>query len=309
MSQTMRDTLLTEIHRLMKDNDEIYFLTADFGAPILDQIRSNYPSRFINVGVAEQNLINTAVGLAKEGATVFCFAIAPFITMRCYEQIRTCIAINSKFFPLNINLIGVGAGVSYDVSGPTHHCLEDMAVISSLPNIQIFSPSDNKYLTDLANQCVSDNSPKYIRLDSKVMPELNFKRELAQIGKSLYSPKNRFLLETVGAQKIIVTTGYATHKIHEYLNISSLNCDQLDISIIENVINDHLIEELSRYEYIFTASEEFEHSSALKSYISRHVKKAVFSIGFKNYDYALGGRHTIWDRQGMTHERFKEILI
>ena len=84
----MRDVFLERIWQEMLHNPLIFFVSADFGSPVLDKIRKDFPERFINVGIAEQNLINITAGLAIEGYTVFAYAIAPFITMRCYEQIR-----------------------------------------------------------------------------------------------------------------------------------------------------------------------------------------------------------------------------
>ena len=83
----MRDALLERIWLSMRDDESIFFTCADFGSPVLDKIREQFPDRFINVGIAEQNLINVSAGLAIEGYKVFAYAIAPFITMRCYEQI------------------------------------------------------------------------------------------------------------------------------------------------------------------------------------------------------------------------------
>lgn len=136
--RAMRDTLLTSILAAM-ESDDVFFVTADFGSPVLDQIRERYPQRFINVGIAEQNLINVSAGLALEGFKVFAYAIAPFITMRCFEQIRVNLALLSTVRPMNVSLIGVGAGYSYVVSGPTHQCYEDITLMRSLPNMQIFS--------------------------------------------------------------------------------------------------------------------------------------------------------------------------
>ena len=165
-------TSLTQISSEMHKRKDIFFLTADFGAPALDQLKADYPDRCINVGVAEQNMINTAVGLAKEGATVFCFAIAPFITMRCFEQLRTCISVFGRYRPLNINLIGVGAGVSYDMSGPTHHCFEDLAITNMLPRFDVFSPSDGSLIEHAFQYSLNRSSPMYLRFDSKVLPIL-----------------------------------------------------------------------------------------------------------------------------------------
>ena len=106
----------------MKTDEIIFFVSADFGSPVLDDIRADFPDRFLNVGIAEQNLINVSAGLALEGFTVFAYAIAPFITMRCFEQLRVNLALLSEVRDMNVNLIGVGAGYSYVVSGPTHQC-------------------------------------------------------------------------------------------------------------------------------------------------------------------------------------------
>ena len=86
--RAMRDALLEQIYGAMASDPTIFFVSADFGSPVLDRIRADHPTRFVNVGIAEQNLINISAGLALEGYKVFAYAIAPFITMRCFEQIR-----------------------------------------------------------------------------------------------------------------------------------------------------------------------------------------------------------------------------
>jgi len=130
----MRDAFLDRVWRVMAEDESIFFTCADFGSPVLDKIREQFPDRFVNVGIAEQNLINVSAGLAIEGYKVFAYAIAPFITMRCYEQIRVSLALLSVVRPMNVNLIGVGAGYSYVVSGPTHQCYEDITIMRALPN-------------------------------------------------------------------------------------------------------------------------------------------------------------------------------
>src|SRR5580658_7974940 len=139
----MRDALLRRIHGAMETDRSIFFVSADFGSPVLDRIRGDHPQRFVNVGIAEQNLINISAGLSLEGYKVFAYAIAPFITMRCFEQIRVSLALLSEVRPMNVNLIGVGAGYSYVVSGPTHQCYEDLSVMRALPNMQVYSPADS----------------------------------------------------------------------------------------------------------------------------------------------------------------------
>ncbi len=162
----MRDSVIDQIYAEMRHNDKIFFLAADFGAPALDRIRQDYADRFVNVGIAEQNLINVATGLALEGYTVYAYAIAGFITMRAFEQVRTNLALMSQERELNVTLIGVGAGVSYDMSGPSHHCLEDISIMRTLPNMVVCSPSDWTMARAFIPYSINCKSPKYLRLDS-----------------------------------------------------------------------------------------------------------------------------------------------
>ena len=152
--RAMRDALLEQIHLAMAADETIFFVSADFGSPVLDRIRADHPGRFVNVGIAEQNLINVSAGLALEGYKVFAYAIAPFITMRCFEQIRVSLALLSNVRPMNVNLIGVGAGYSYVVSGPTHQCYEDITLMRALPNFQVMSPADHVTAGSLFARCV-----------------------------------------------------------------------------------------------------------------------------------------------------------
>ena len=134
----MRDAFLECIYQEMKSDNMIFFVSADFGSPVLDKIRNEFPERFTNVGIAEQNLINISAGLALEGFKVFAYAIAPFITMRCFEQIRVSLALLSEVRPMNVNLIGV-----------------------ALPNFQLLSPSDHITAASLFEGCVGSSGPKY----------------------------------------------------------------------------------------------------------------------------------------------------
>ena len=92
----MRDALLENVWAHMVSDENIFFVTADFGSPVLDKIRADFPKRFVNVGIAEQNLINISSGLSLEGYKVFAYAIAPFITMRCFEQLRVNLALDAQ---------------------------------------------------------------------------------------------------------------------------------------------------------------------------------------------------------------------
>ena len=165
-------------------------------------------------GIAEQNLINIATGLALEGYIVYAYAITPFLTMRAYEQIRNNLSLLAQRVEMNINLIGVGAGLSYDLSGPSHSALEDISIMRTLPNICIFSPSDCQLTKAFFRYSTENNMPKYMRLDGKPLPDI-YKDEASLDMHKGFSP----LVE--GKEVCMVSTGFMTHTALQEARINS----------------------------------------------------------------------------------------
>ena len=165
---TMRDTFWNRVYELAKEDKDVIVVAADMGAPSLDKFRTDLTSQFVNTGIAEQNAMLISTGLALAGKKVFVYAIAPFITMRCYEQIRNYPA----GMDLPITIVGVGAGFGYDDSGPTHHSVEDITILRCLPNMQIFSASDNNMTAKFADMAYASKHPNYVRLDRIVLPNI-----------------------------------------------------------------------------------------------------------------------------------------
>ena len=113
-------------------------MTGDLGYSVLEPFADRFPDRYVNAGVSEQNMIGVAAGLARSGANVFVYSIANFPTFRCLEQIR-----NDVCYPAaNVTIVSVGSGFSYGSHGSTHHAIEDLAVMRSLPGIVVVSPGD-----------------------------------------------------------------------------------------------------------------------------------------------------------------------
>lgn len=283
-TKAMRDVFLASLYDEMANDESIFFVAADFGSPILDKIRADYPTRFINVGIAEQNLINVATGLALEGFKVFAYAIAPFITMRCYEQVRVNIAILSQIREMNINIIGVGAGVSYSMSGPTHHCLEDLSVMRTLPNMEVFSPSDYVSAQSYVSRALSVKKPKYIRFDAQ---------PLVALRESVKDFENGFEVLQEGKKVAIVSTGYMTQKA---ISIAKeLDIKLIDIYLINSYDKEKLQEALKDCEILFTLEEGFKNSGGLDAEINFNFKdKKVVNLGFeKKYTFEIGSREFV----------------
>ncbi len=164
----MRVAAISAIHDLMKTDKKIYFLTGDLGFHTLEEIEADFPERFINIGIAEQNMIGIASGLAMSGKKVYVYSIIPFLTMRCFEQIRNDIC----FHNLDVTLVGAGAGLTYGVLSTTHFALEDVAILRSLPNMTIFSPADETEAVLGIRNLKNHHQPTYIRIGKKKEAEI-----------------------------------------------------------------------------------------------------------------------------------------
>jgi len=285
----MRDVFMEGLFNEMHKNEDIFFLSADLGAPSLDKIREKFKDRFINVGIAEQNLINVSTGLALEGYIVYAYAIASFITMRAYEQIRTNLSITSQIRPINVNLIGIGTGLSYNMSGPTHHCLEDISLMRLLPNFIVLSPSDWKLAECFLGYTISTKAPKYLRFDSKPVDQIYNKIDDLNIEDGFH--------EIIKGEKVcLVSTGFMTHRA---LNVSRElfhKIGVIDVFMLKPVNEELLLNALNKYDFIVTLEEAFINRGGLDSLISNALNKHQSTIKLKKlgfddkYVFDLGDR-------------------
>lgn len=288
----MRDVFIEHLYEKMKKNEKIFFLSGDFGAPMLDKLRNDFSERFINVGVAEQNLINIATGLALEGFVVYAYGIAPFLTMRAFEQIRINLGILSQLRKINVNLIGVGAGLSYDVSGPTHHCLEDIGIMRMLPNISVFSPSDWVLTKKFVDYSIKNKNPKYIRLDGKRLAQIYDENQNIKI-------ENGFSELMKGDNACIVSTGYMTHtaiRTAGLLREDGIKIGVIDVFLLRPLDEKLLFKALNKYKFVITLEEAFINKGGLDSLIASILNKnnssiKLSSFGFSDsYIFEIGNR-------------------
>ena len=296
----MRDALLRRIHGAMETDQSIFFVSADFGSPVLDRIRADHPGRFVNVGIAEQNLINVSAGLALEGYKVFAYAIAPFITMRCFEQIRVSLALLSVVRPMNVNLVGVGAGYSYVVSGPTHQCYEDLTLMRALPNFHVMSPADHVAADALFDKCVGVSGPKYLRLDAQVLPVV-----YTDIGPNLI---DGFEVHRSDGSICLVATGYMLHTaftVADRLLARGLNVGIIDLFDLTQFSAERLREELLHYQAIVSMEEGFAGRGGLDALLCEFMRHSeidakLINIGVEGgYRFDLGTRAELHEQVGI----------
>lgn len=148
---------------LISKNPRTVFMTGDLGFMAFEELKAHLGPRFINAGIAEQNMVSVAAGMAKEGLSPWVYSIAPFIFARAFEQIRNDVC----FHCLPVKLIGNGGGYGYGVMGPSHHALEDYGAMSLMPNIRIFIPVFNNDLAPIMAIMDEVQQPTYLRLSKE----------------------------------------------------------------------------------------------------------------------------------------------
>jgi transketolase len=156
----MRKHFSSYIEKFLEQNDDLVFITGDLGYNALENVQQRLGEKFINAGVAEQNMTSMAAGIASQGFRVICYSIAPFAVFRCLEQIRNDIC----FHNLPVFVVGNGGGYGYGIMGSSHHALEDIACLSGLPNMQCYVPAFIEDLTSCMDQMFNNRTPAYLRL-------------------------------------------------------------------------------------------------------------------------------------------------
>jgi transketolase len=177
----MRNAFIETLCDIARQDERVWLLCGDLGYSVLEGFAEQFPERFVNVGVAEQNMMGVAAGLARGGKIVFTYSIANFPVMRCLEQIRNDIGYHAA----NVKIVAVGGGMAYGTAGYTHHGIEDLAVMRVMPNMTVVAPGD-PVETRLATRAVAAyNGPCYLRLGKGGEPVVHTTPPEFAIGRAL----------------------------------------------------------------------------------------------------------------------------
>lgn len=233
---------------LVKTNDNIRIITADLGLTSgLERFKSANPDKFLNVGIAEQNMIGVSAGLAKEGNCVFATTHAAFITMRCFEQVRH----NLGYLKYNVKIVGSSSGLVIGMFGNTHYTLEDMALMRSIPNMTVLSPADSVEAVKAAEALVELDGPAYLRLTGGLNCPMVYKEDYQfEIGKGIV------LREGQDAAVIAVGTMVSEAlKAAEELEKAGISCTVVDMHTIKPLDKDLLQKLFAGHRLIVTVEE------------------------------------------------------
>ncbi|MFC1988635.1 transketolase family protein [Chloroflexota bacterium] len=250
MTVSMRDAFIDELYDIALQDRRLIFLSNDFGAPSLDKFRENLPGQFIHIGIAEQNMVNVATGLAMAGKIVYMYSIAPFLPLRCLEQIRVHLSLKG----VHVTGVMVGVGYSYDLSGPTHQALEDIAIMNALPGMTILTASDSAMGAAFAHMTYEKPGPKYVRFDREKVPSLYSEKEDFSSGIAILKE---------GSDLTIVATGVMVHRAFEVadqLARHSVDAGIIDLYQIKPLNEDLLLDAAGKTGRILTVEESFINS-------------------------------------------------
>lgn len=159
----MRQALITELINQAEHDSSIVLLTGDLGYSVLEPFQQRFPDRFFNVGVAEQNMVSMAAGMSKMGMKVVVYSIGNFLAFRALEQIRNDVYYQNH----HVLLVGAGCGYEYGAAGFTHWMTEDLAALSSLENLHIYTPTNEASLVKCVRDWTDGGLPAYLRLSKK----------------------------------------------------------------------------------------------------------------------------------------------
>ena len=213
----MRTAFIKQLVEEAAINDKIFLIVGDLGYSVVEMFAEKYPERFLNAGIAEQNMIGVAAGLAKEGYNVYVYSIGNFPTLRCMEQIRYDVAYHN----LNVKIVSVGAGYAYGSLGASHHATEELGMMRTIPNMVICSPGDPVEAQVISTVSANYEGPMYLRLGKagEVIVHQSLIENL-KIGDLIP------VIRKPNANKALLVSGsildYAVNRIREFNDLSDV---------------------------------------------------------------------------------------
>jgi transketolase len=241
----MRNNFIKKLIELARVDKRVVLLTADLGFSVLEEFADEFPDRFYNVGVSEQNMIGVATGLAESGFIPFTYSIAPFSLLRPYEFIKNGPILHN----LPIRIVAIGPGFEYGNLGTTHHLIEDIAATRLFPNLSIYSPINAKNAEDLLENSYQSNGPVYYRIGKN-------KTSLTDDLPIIYND-NIVKLSEGKEQVAIIGIGSIVEEIIKCNNALDSTIASYAITQINSDISQNLLPILKKYQKIITVEAHY----------------------------------------------------
>ena len=295
----MRSVFLNYLLTEAANDSRIYLVADDTGFSVIEPFKERFPQRYINAGIAEQNMIGISAGLAMAGKKVYVYGIIPFMTMRCFEQIRLDLCYHQD---IAVTIIGVGGGFSYGPMAATHHALEDVALMRILPHMTVVAPGSKYEVSQLASQIHEVNGPCYLRLGNNE-EAVTYPPTPLILGKALeIIPHDEVLIIATGNA---LDLGYA---VCTYLNNQGVSAGLVSMHTIKPLDIDYLRNKMPHLKALFTVEEHFIAGGLgeqVAYVIAEHApKKIIFkAFGINDfYFHETGTRKYLLKKAGLSTE-------
>lgn len=274
----MQSSFIGSLLELSETNNDILYLTADSGEGGLDLLfQRNYPDRCFNFGIAEENMVAAAAGMALCGKTPFVYTAAPFLVYRAFEFIRNDVCLQN----LPVKLIGSGSGITVSSLGPTHHATEDIAVLRSLPNLTIISPASPKQVYESIKLAYRIPGPTYVRI--------GMNKELEYFGDDYEIPSSGIDMLREGDDALVVSTGPVLKEVVKAADIlekEGIHITVANVLLIKPFDAVFFLKSVEAFSYVFSV-EEHNSIGGIGSMIAEcmhfgGVISPVFKIGLQD---------------------------
>ena len=284
----MRNAFINTVLKACEEKEDLFIISGDAGLGVFDEFKEKRAERFLNLGVAEQNMISFSAGLAMTGFKVYVYNIIPFVLYRCYEQVRNDICYQE----LPVTLVGIGSGITYSPQGMTHYSVEDLGIAQTLPNLKVFSPIDPIEAKLAARYSLSSESPVYVRLAKRGEPNIHKTENFDITEPQLIEDGEDIALVFHGS------IGLEVLKTRELLKKDGILPKFISIPMVMPINTEKLFSMLQNVKCVITVEEHFI-NSGIGSMLSREYVKAkpgweLFTLGIPD-----GFIHVIKDLDGM----------
>jgi transketolase len=301
----VRTAFIETLCELAAKDERIWLLTGDLGFSVLERFSDRFPDRFVNAGVAEQNMTSVAAGLAQCGKIVFTYSIANFPTLRCLEQIRNDVCFHNA----NVKVTAVGGGLTYGTLGYTHHSVEDLAVLRSLPNMTVVAPGDPVESRLATQAIVAHSGPCYLRLGADPLGEKALQEPIVHkadpafvLGRAIpvREGKQLTLMSTGGMLKTVVEAA-------EELAGDGIEAAVLSLHTVKPIDQEAILAAADKTRLIMTV-EEHSLVGGLGSAVAEVLAKARLgrvafcSLGLEEGSMRRGSQQHLRELAGLTPE-------
>jgi len=241
----MRTAFIEQLIEEAKIHDDIFLLVGDLGFSVVEPFARQFPNRYMNVGIAEQNMAGIAAGLSMTGYNVYIYSIGNFPTLRCMEQIRYDIA----YPKLNVKIVAVGGGYAYASLGPSHHATEEIGMLRTIPNMVICAPGDPVEAKSITTWSAEYIGPAYIRLGKAGEPLVHHSHDLTiKVGAplSVYNQQ---------ARQAVITSGSMLYAAIEFVKNNNIMSDVYSLPFVKPLDKDAFVDFFDKYERIICLEE------------------------------------------------------